>query len=90
MGGTVALYDYRAVANGLRTDHPIPGLPFVDDSHIPVEDPAGIEKTGRRRGTGMWGREDTIQNGGWIAFTTDPNRHDLAWMCAGTPATAGR
>src|SRR6185437_14328803 len=77
----MTLYMYRAVANGLRTDHPIPDLPFVDDSHIPVDDPAGIEAVGRRPGTDMWGREDRVGPGeGWVAFTTDPIRHDLAWF----------
>lgn len=77
----MSLYSYRAVANGLRTDHPIPDLPFVDDSHIPVEDAAGIERIGRRHGTDMWAREDPVRgNDGWVAFTTDPRRHDLAWV----------
>jgi hypothetical protein len=77
----VSLYSYHAVANGLRTDHPIPDLPFVDDSHIPVEDPAAVEAVGRRHGTDMWGREDAVPRyGGWTAFTTDPQRHDLAWV----------
>lgn len=76
----MALYSFRAVANGLHTDHPIPDLPFVDDSHIPVEDPAAIEAVGRRHGTDMWGREDRVRYGGWTAFTTDPRRHDLAWV----------
>ena len=67
------------VANGLRTDHPIPDLPFVDDSHIPVDDPEAVEAIGRNRGRGMWGREDRCPGGGWTAFTTDPIRHDLAW-----------
>jgi hypothetical protein len=73
------VYDVRPVANGIRTDHPVPDLPFVDDSHIPVDDPGGIEAVGRRRGTDMWGREDATQDGGWVAFSTDPQRHDLAW-----------
>ena len=76
------IYTYRAVANGLRTDHPIPDLPLVDDSHIPVDDPKGIEKIGRHPGTDTWGRQDRVRNsdsGGWTAFTTDPVRHDLAW-----------
>lgn len=68
------------VANGLRTDHPIPDLPFVDDGHIPVEDPAAVEAVGRHKGEGRWGRCDTVRDGGgWIAFTTDPQRYDLAW-----------
>ena len=77
----MSLYMYQAVANGLRTDHPIPDLPFVDDSHIPVDDPARVEAIGRRPGTDMWGREDRVGSGeGWVAFTTDPIRHDLAWF----------
>ncbi len=75
------LYDAQPVANGLRTDHPLPDLPFVDDAHIPVEEPEGIEAIGRRPGTDMWGREDRCGNDdGWIAFTTDPTQHDLAWV----------
>jgi hypothetical protein len=72
-------YDVPPVANGARTDHPVPDLPFVDDGHIPVEDPLGIEAIGRHPGTGTWGREDPARDGGWVAFTTDPGRHDLAW-----------
>jgi hypothetical protein len=76
-------YRYNAVANGLGTDHPIPDLPFVDDSHIPLDDPKAIEAIGRRRGTDMWGRQDRAviggDEGGWLAYTTDPYRHDLAW-----------
>jgi hypothetical protein len=76
----MALYTYRALANGLRTDHPIPDLPFVDDSHIPVDDPVAVEAVGRKRGSDMWGRQDLNRRyGGWMAFTSDPVRRDLAW-----------
>lgn len=85
-GAAMALYSYQALANGLRTDHPIPDLPFVDDSHIPVEDAAAVEAVGRRRGTDMWGREDPVHEGGWIAFTTDPGQRDLAWVVRWHPA----
>ena len=74
------LRDYQPVANGLRTDHPIPDLPFVDDSHIPVEDARALEAVGRRRDEGMWGRQDPCRDGGWVGFTTDPVRRDLAWV----------
>ena len=76
------LYGIRALANGLRTDHPIPGLPFVNDLHIPVEDADAIEAVGRHKGERMWGREDscsTYGGTGWAALTTDPLCHDLAW-----------
>lgn len=71
----------RPVANGLRTDHPDPDLPFVDDSHLALNDPAAIEDVGRETGHGMWGRYDEVgENGGWIAYTTDPYNHALGWL----------
>lgn len=74
------MYQLRPLANGLRTDHPVPDLPFVDDSHIPIEQgPDAIEAVGRGTADGMWGRCDTDRNGGWLAFTTDPLRTDLGW-----------
>lgn len=79
----MSLYQSHAVANGIRTDHPIPGLPFVDDSHIPIEDSSAIEAIGRRPGGETWGRDDRAwprPNNGWVAYTTDPHRHDLAWV----------
>ncbi len=70
----------QPVANGLRTDHPVPDLPFIDDSHIPLDDSHAIQAVGRHDGSDMWGRQDRAREGrGWIAFTTDPIRHDLAW-----------
>lgn len=82
------VFGHSILANGLRTDHPIPGLPFVDDSHIPVADADAVEAIGRNRGEGMWGRADTcvlrvsgerVQFGS-KAFTTDPVRRDLSWV----------
>lgn len=70
----------RPIANGLRTDHPIPELPFVDDRHIAIDDGPAVEAVGRGAGEGMWGREDPTSDGGWEAFTTDPHRHDVAWV----------
>ncbi|MFD3484981.1 helix-turn-helix transcriptional regulator [Streptomyces sp. NPDC058665] len=69
------------LANGLRTDHPVPGLPFVDDSHLPLDEgPEAIEAVGRHEATGMWGRFDKNRaDGGWRAFTTDPKQHSLGW-----------
>src|SRR5699024_4360185 len=71
----------RPLANGTSTDHPLPDLPFVDDSHIPVHDGPATEAIGRKTGDGMWGRYDEARgNGeGWLAFTTDPIHRDLAW-----------
>lgn len=77
----------QPVANGLRTDHPVPNLPFVDDRVLTLDDPAGIEAIGRNVGEGMWGRyDDDPETGRWHAFTTDPHRHDLAWVVRHHPA----
>lgn len=71
----------RPLASGLRTDHPGSGLRFVDDSHLPVDDPEAFEAAGRHAGGGMRGRWDPERvSGGWRGFTTDPIRHDLAWV----------
>ncbi|MBB1261743.1 hypothetical protein [Streptomyces alkaliterrae] len=71
----------RPLANGLRTDHPVPGLPFVDDSHLPLDEgPEAIEAVGRNKGPDTWGRFDKNRAaGGWRAFTTDPLDHSLGW-----------
>jgi hypothetical protein len=75
------VYQLRPLANGVRTDHPVPDLPFVDDSHLPLDEgPEAIEAVGRHQGEGMWGRFDGDHDGSWRAFTTDPIRHDLGWV----------
>jgi hypothetical protein len=73
-------YTYRAVGNGARTDHPIPDLPFIDDSALPLEDPDAIEAIGRKNDQPTWGRTDPCKDGGWVAYTTDAVRQDLAWV----------
>ncbi|MER7187316.1 hypothetical protein ABT404_48995 [Streptomyces hyaluromycini] len=48
----------------------LPGLPFVDDSHILLNEGGdAIEAVGHNKGEGMWGRvdEDTADSG-WRAF----------------------
>jgi hypothetical protein len=77
----VRLGSIRPVVNGMGTDHPIPDLPFVDDSHIPLDDPKAVEAIGRDVAEGMWGRYDPCRGdtAGWVVFTTDPKRIDLAW-----------
>ncbi|MFI1702379.1 hypothetical protein ACH419_41530 [Streptomyces bobili] len=76
------MHRLQPVANGMHTDHPVPGLTFVDDDHIPVDDPAAIEVIGRHEEGGTWGRWDKISDtkGSWLAFTSDPIRQDLAWV----------
>lgn len=79
--------DYiQPIANGIRTDHPYPNLPFVDDAHIPLEDPVAIEKIGRVDGGTTWGRRDHDERTGeWWAYTTDPHNHAYAWIVCHHP-----
>ncbi|MGL4743938.1 MAG: helix-turn-helix transcriptional regulator [Dermatophilaceae bacterium] len=61
---------------------------------IPVEDGAAVEAIGRISESGMWGRTDPMRardgeeyiDAGWKAFTTDPDRRDLAWVVRYHPA----
>ncbi|MFE3931883.1 hypothetical protein [Streptomyces sp. YIM B13508] len=71
--------EFRPVANGLRTDHPVPGLPFINDERLPLDNPDAIERTGRNHGEGLWGRTDPLPGGGWVAFTTEPKNRAYAW-----------
>ncbi|MER6011574.1 hypothetical protein [Streptomyces bluensis] len=67
------------MANGTSTDHPIPGLPFINDGRLPLDNPDAIERTGRNQGEGLWGRTDRAGDGGWVAFTTEPKNPSFAW-----------
>ncbi len=69
----------QPVANGLRTDHPFPGLPFINDERLPLDNPDAIERTGRNQGEGLWGRTDPLPGGGWVAFTTETKNRAYAW-----------
>ncbi|MFG3134252.1 hypothetical protein ACGFZU_42030 [Streptomyces tendae] len=69
----------QPVANGLRTDHPVPGLPFINDERLLLDNPDAIERTGRNQGEGLWGRTDRLRDGGWVAFTTETKNRDYAW-----------
>lgn len=79
------------LAVGLRTDHLIAGLPILDDSELgDLSDRYAIQDLGRIPGNdyGGWGREDRLrihdgeitEEAGWVAFTTSPSNHDLAWV----------
>jgi hypothetical protein len=70
---------FAMLANGARTDHPIRGLPFVDDAHIPIADGRAVEAIGRMVEEGMWGRYEDLDQG-WVSFTTDPINHEVAWI----------
>lgn len=77
--GEAILHEIRPVANGLRTDHPVPGLPFINDERLPLDNPDAIERTGRNQGEGLWGRTDPLLGGGWVAFTTELKNRAYAW-----------
>lgn len=85
------MYPPTPVANGVRTDHPVPGLPFIDDSLLDLDDPLAIEAIGRHARPGMWGRTDNYETvpGAWRAFTTDPDDTSYAWLVVHHP-TNGR
>lgn len=72
----------RIIANGIHTDHPIPRLPFVDDSMLDLTDREQIEAIGRHAGEGLWGRQDISYEveGDWRAYTTIPAHPELAWV----------
>lgn len=73
--------DKIPVANGTSTDHPYPGLPFVDDSHLPLDDLHAVEAVGRNAGHGMWGRHDVHRDGiAEFGYTTDPHNHRYGWV----------
>lgn len=69
------------VANGISTDHPIPGVPFVDDTHLPLSNGQEIERIGRHNGNDGWGRYDADQahHSRWEAFTTEQDDLAYAW-----------
>ncbi|GGT02792.1 hypothetical protein [Streptomyces cinerochromogenes] len=79
----------QPVANGLRSDHPVPGLPFINDERLPLDNPDAIERTGRNQGEGLWGRTDPLPDGGWVAFTTETKNRAYAWAVHQHP-TYGR
>lgn len=87
--------DYiQPVANGIRTDHPYPNLPFVEDAHIPIDDPKGIESIGRIPEGSTWGRQDDdARSGEWVAFTTSGaatnSRLPSSSACEGPCAVVG-
>ncbi|MFE2991500.1 hypothetical protein [Streptomyces sp. NPDC059262] len=69
----------QPVANGLHTDHPVPGLLFINDERLDLTNPDAIERTGRNQGEGLWGRTDSLPGGGWVAFTTETKNRAYAW-----------
>lgn len=83
----------KSIANGASTDHPIPGLPFIEDNFLDFEHPENIEKIGRKSHkdgeSQTWGRIDNAYYNtadpkktvdGYRVFTTDANHTDYAWV----------
>ncbi|TKG61521.1 helix-turn-helix transcriptional regulator [Prauserella endophytica] len=87
--------EYIPIANGTSTDHPYPNIPFVDDTHLPLDDPDAIEAMGRGVGDGRWGRSDTGASingeryGAWAATTNDEKNPKYVW-CVLNDADYGR
>lgn len=75
------------VANGIRTDHPVPNLPFIDDSHLPIHDGQAIEAHGRHDYNAGWGRYDDDQRDErrWCAFTSDQFNLNFSWLVRQDP-----
>lgn len=75
------------VANGIRTDHPVPNLPFIDDSHLPLHDGQAIEAHGRHDYNAGWGRYDCDRNDErrWSAFTNDQFNLKFSWVVRHDP-----
>lgn len=75
------------VANGIRTDHPVPNLPFIDDSHLPIHDGRAIEAHGRHDYNAGWGRYDDDQRDErrWGAFTNDQFNLKFSWLVRHDP-----
>lgn len=75
------------VANGIRTDHPVPNLPFIDDSHLPIHDGQAIEATGRHNYNDGWGRYDCdhTDERRWNACTDDQFNLSFAWLVRHDP-----
>lgn len=83
----------KPLANGISTDHPIPGLPFVDDTHLPLDNLKAIEAIGRKHNTDTWGSyaktaaEDGSGYMEW-AYTDIPDTN-YSWVITTHP-TCGR
>ncbi|MYZ40991.1 hypothetical protein GT002_39270, partial [Streptomyces sp. SID4917] len=68
------MHTARPLANGLSTDHPLPGLVFVDDTHLPLGQSSRLKDAALSTGD-FHGRSD----GQWWAYLPDPARPELAW-----------
>lgn len=80
----------KPLANGISTDHPIPGLPFVDDTHLPLDNLKAIEAIGRKHNTGTWGRYDkraATDGSGYMKWAyTDILDTNYSWVVTTHPA----
>ncbi len=84
----------KPLANGISTDHPIPGLPFVDDTHLPLDDLKAIEAIGRKHNTDdTWGSYAKTAAGDALGYMewayTDIPDTNYSWVITTHP-TYGR
>ncbi|WP_432156106.1 hypothetical protein [Streptomyces sp. bgisy153] len=75
------MYTARPLANGLSTHHPVPGLAFVDDTHLPLADGGHLKDAALRTGDAH-----SQPDGQWWAYLPDPTRPELAWCIRHHPA----
>lgn len=80
----------RPLAQGVRTDHPIPGIPLIDDSSLNLEDFASIERIGRIPHSNTWGRHDLYSGPNGMdsqefVFTNIPTHPELSWVATKSP-----
>ncbi|MFE1190081.1 helix-turn-helix transcriptional regulator [[Kitasatospora] papulosa] len=68
------MHTARPLANGLSTHHPLPGLAFVDDTHLPLGDEGRLKDIALRTGDAH-----SRPDGQWWACLPDPARPELAW-----------
>ncbi|MFF8993995.1 helix-turn-helix transcriptional regulator [Streptomyces sp. NPDC014983] len=61
------------LANGLSTHHPVAGLAFVDDTHLPLDD-GRLKEAALRTGDAH-----SQPDGQWWAYLPDPARPELSW-----------
>lgn len=75
------MHTAHPLANGLSTHHPTPGLAFVDDTHLPLDDHDRLTDAALRTGDAH-----TQPDGQWWAYLPDLARPELAWCIRHHPA----
>ncbi len=68
------MHTARPLANGLSTHHPLSGLAFVDDTHLPLGDDGRLKDIALRTGDAH-----SRPDGQWWAYLPEPARPELSW-----------